>query len=81
MDTDGYVEGNGLIEAPGAGGKTLEATCYLYLAYTSLAEMSVVLGKTDEFNDYREKADRLKKNFNQQWWNEKLLVCYFSYGN
>tara|TARA_B100000809_G_scaffold119480_1_gene117714 strand:- start:273 stop:3500 length:3228 start_codon:yes stop_codon:yes gene_type:complete len=71
MDKDGYVEGNGLIEAPGAGGKTLEATCYLYAAYTSLTEMSLALGHKEEFDDYREKADRLKKNFNRQWWNEK----------
>ena len=71
MDRYGYVEGNGLIEAPGAGGKTLEATCYLYSAYTSLAEMSAALGKTDYSNDYKEKAERLKETFNQQWWNQQ----------
>ncbi|MAJ71450.1 hypothetical protein CMK13_00425 [Candidatus Poribacteria bacterium] len=65
------MEGNGLIEAPGAGGKTLEATCYLYSAYTSLAEMSAALGKTDHSNDYKEKAERLKEAFNQQWWNQQ----------
>ena len=71
VDKDGYVEGNGLIEAPGAGGKTLEAACYLYSAYRGLAEMSADLGQSDMASQYEEQASDLKYKFNRQWWDEK----------
>ena len=71
VDKDGYVEGNGLIEAPGAGGKTLEAACYLYAAYLGLAEMSADLGQSNMASQYEKQASDLKYKFNQQWWDEK----------
>jgi len=71
VDKDGYVEGNGLIEAPGAGGKTLEAACYLYSAYRGLAEMSADLGQSDMASQYEEQASDLKYKFNRQWWDKK----------
>jgi hypothetical protein len=71
VDKDGYVEGNGLIEAPGAGGKTLEAVCYLYSAYRGLAEMSADLGQSDMASQYEEQASDLKYKFNRQWWDKK----------
>lgn len=75
-DHDGYLKGPGLMEQPGMGPERLDAVCYLYAAYESLARMVETLGESGA-EDYRRRAAELKLRFNRDWWNptEKMWAC------
>ena len=49
-----------------------EVQAYTYGAYLARADLASYLGETDEAQVWTEKADELKKAFNQQFWLEDL---------
>lgn len=76
QDHDGYLEGPGLMEQAGMGPERIDSACRLYAAYESLAAMSEFLGKPGA-DEFRDRAARLKQNFNHDWWNplENMWAC------
>lgn len=75
-DHDGYLEGSGLMEQSGMGDNRIDAACYLYAAYESLAQMAEILGEKGA-DVYRRQAAELKRNFNRDFWNsnQKMWAC------
>ena len=49
----------------------VEAQAYKYMAYNALADLYSIMGRDEEFNLYKRKAEEFKKLFNKTFWMEE----------
>jgi len=71
-DGNGYPDGNGLMEIPGLDKEMIDVAAYTQQAFSSAAELAIVLGDNKSATDYKKSADNLKVKINKEWWNETV---------
>ena len=78
-DSDGFLEGHGLMEESKFKGdwEELSAASYLYPALKDLSMMAHIFNDKKKEKGYTKKAEHYKRHFNKQWWNsqENIWAC------
>jgi len=72
VDGNGYPNGKGLMEIPGLDKEMIDVAVYTQQAFSSAAELAMVLGDDKSATDYQKLADELKVKINKEWWNETV---------
>lgn len=72
IDSNGYPNGNGLMEIPGLNKEMIDVAVYTQQAFSSAAELAMALGENKLATDYQKLADELKVKINKEWWNETV---------
>lgn len=77
-----FPEGYGIMEVKGLNAELIDVAVYTQQALDRMAKISVLLGEpVNVSNNYKEKAEELKKRINQFFWDkEEQIYCDF-YGS
>ena len=69
-DEDGNLlaDGYGMMEIHGLESEMIDVAAYTYKAFIDAAEMAEVLGKTEQAEDYKGKAEKLSEIINNDFW-------------
>ena len=60
------------MEIPGLDKEMIDVAAYTQQAFSSAAELAIVLGDNKSATDYKKSADNLKVKINKEWWNETV---------
>ncbi len=65
-----YPMGDGVVERHGMGSRKLDSACYMFQAFTAMAEMAAALDNQADTTYYRQQASALAAAFDADWWLE-----------
>lgn len=69
-DGDGYPSGPGMVEVEGMGAEKLDSAAYTWAALHALANMAQTLGKKEQADQARARAEDTARRFDGDWWDE-----------
>jgi glycogen debranching enzyme len=69
-DGNGYPNGNGMMEIHGLDKEMIDVVTYTQQALESAAVLATECGEPNTAREYSEKASKLKKKINSDWWHE-----------
>ncbi|MFY0688057.1 MAG: glycogen debranching protein [Cyclobacteriaceae bacterium] len=67
-DGNGYPDGPGMMEIPGLHTEMIDVVAYQCAAYEAAAGFAAVKDDIERFEEYKRKAEQLRKKINTEWW-------------
>jgi glycogen debranching enzyme len=72
QDQNGFPDGAGMMEIQGLHSEMIDVACYTQKALEDASEMADILGDKALKKEYDAKAQKLKKQINERFWNEEF---------
>ena len=71
-DQNGFPDGPGMMEIHGLHSEMIDVACYTQKALEDASQMADILGEKSLKKEYAAKAQQLKKQINERFWNEEF---------